>query len=135
MQLNRTKWVVMTVVFCFAILQALQPFIHAHLDDGHHTHGEGLHMAETHESSHVINHLSSNSISDAGHDHHSIAVPSGIKQDNAADLMMDVLAFVLVSFWFVAAIRSGRNRFPQSSFISSYPLTRRLPAPRAPPLF
>lgn len=125
----------MIVACCFAILQALQPFIHAHLDGEHHSHGEGFHTVQNHESTHATEHLNDHAVSDAGHATHTIAVPTGIKQEKSAFLMMDVLAFALVCIWLALVFVPCSNRFPPLPLISSNTLRRRLPAPRASPLF
>jgi len=125
----------MTIACCFAILQALQPLIHAHLDGNHHSHAGGVHMAQTHEYAHVMGHKDSHIVSDGSHDAHTIAVPNGIKQDQATKFMVDLLAFVMVFCWIALRLVPSSNYFPQFTFISSSILRRRPQAPRAPPLF
>lgn len=124
----------MTVAFCFALLQALQPFIHAHLDGEHHPHAEGLHTAEIHESAHALEHSSSHTLLDASHGAHTISVSQGIKQDStyAVD---DSFSFVLIAICFalIVILKPQYSPQPTSNLIRS--LTRRLPASRAPPYF
>lgn len=124
----------MTVACCFALLQALQPFIHAHLDGEHHPHAEGLHTAEIHESAHAHEHSSSHTMLDASHGAHTISVSQGIKQDStyAVD---DTFSFVLIAICFALIVILNPQYSPQptSNFIKS--LKRRLPASRAPPYF
>lgn len=124
----------MTVAFCFAFLQALQPFIHAHLDGEHHPHSEGLHIAEDHESAHALEHTGSHAILDASHAMHTISVAQGIKQDSVYALG-DSFAFVLIALWFALVLIVIPKHFLQLTFNPTRSLTRRLPASRAPPSF
>lgn len=124
----------MSVAFCFALLQAMQPFIHAHMDGEHHPHSEGLHTAEDHESAHVLEHSSSHAILEASHATHTISVSQGIKQDSAYALG-DSFSFVLIAIWFALVIIVTPKHFLQLTSNPTRSLTRRLPAPRAPPYF
>jgi len=56
MALNKTKWVRLSVAVCFAILQALQPFIHAHLDAEHPIQNTGFHVGSEHEEALSLEH-------------------------------------------------------------------------------
>lgn len=123
----------MTVAFCFAFLQALQPFIHAHLDGEHHPHSEGLHTAEDHESAHALEHLSSHAMLDASHAAHTISVSQGIKQDSAYALG-DSFSFVLIALAFLLVIVITSTRFLQPSSNPTRSFKRRSPAARAPPV-
>lgn len=124
----------MTVAFCFALLQALQPFIHAHLDGEHHSHAVGLHTAENHESAHALEHSSSHTLLDASHGAHTISVSQGIKQDSAY-AVDDSFSFVLIAICFALLVILNLHYFPQPSSNLIRSLTRRLPASRAPPHF
>lgn len=124
----------MTVAFCFAFLQALQPFIHAHLDGEHHPHSEGLHTAEDHESVHALEHSSSHAILDASHATHTISVAQGIKQDSVYTLG-DSFAFVLIALWSALVLIVTSKPFLQLTSNPTGILKRRLPASRAPPYF
>ena len=132
MKLCNTNWVRLMVAICFAVLQALQPFIHAHVDADHPIQHTGLHVGSEHEEAHSFEHMADHALSNVAHVSHTVSVDSSIKQD--ADSLFLVHAFLLVfTFCLVLALASPQkfNRAfllkPKQSF------KRRLPASRAPP--
>lgn len=132
--INRAKWIITTVAFCFAILQALQPFIHAHLDGEDHSHTHGLHVAEDHESAHALEHLSNHSFSDVSHAAHTVSVSQGIKP-KSPDIFNGSFTFVLIVIWFALTILKTPSHFLHLISNPARSFMRRLPAPRAPPYF
>lgn len=133
MALCKTKWVTLVIAACFAILQAMQPLIHAHLDTEHPIHTSGFHVGDEHEE---VVHASSvdASLSEVPHVSHTISVASGIKKD----IDLGVLDSITVAVIFIVlALLLPSSNLPQPSYIPNFRrvLRRRLPAPRAPPLF
>jgi hypothetical protein len=134
MLINKTKWVTLTVAICFAILQALQPFIHAHLDADHPIQHTGFHVGLEHEELiSLSNHLTDYSLSAVPHASHTISVASGIKPDTNLPVLIDAVSFVLFCICFALIFKSVSNLFLQSTQVSHKSLKRRLPAARAPP--
>ncbi len=135
MELNKTKWATLVIAILFAILQVLQPFIHAHLDDDHQFQKIGFHVAEEHEEvTNVTNHVIDHSLSSIPHAAHTILVSAAIKQDIDSALFIDVIGFVLLILCFAIVIKSAAQYFPQLLLIPPKFSSRRLPASRAPPL-
>jgi hypothetical protein len=138
MGINKAKWVTLAVSVCFAILQTLQPFIHAHLlDVDHPTQHTGFHLGDDHEASvsfsdHQADHAATNTV----HASNTVSVASGIKQDVNSALLVEALSTALLYFCFIIVALSTLKRYPSSNLTATYrQLRRRLPAPRAPPQF
>lgn len=135
MVLNKYKWVTLVIAIIFAILQALQPFIHGHLDVNHPIQHTGFHVGDEHEelstdiSYHVDNHVVSNIV----HVSHTVSVASGIKQDLSAVLVTQILGVVLFCLYFVIVLFIPLKFYSALSLVSYNSLKRRLPASRAPP--
>lgn len=121
------------VAICFAILQALQPFIHAHMDADHPVHHTGFHVGDDHEEVLEAGYSASHSISSIPHASHTISVASGIKQDTDATLFAHAMLAVVLSVCFVIAFASAPLLHPAVLFVPKASLKRRLPASRAPP--
>ncbi len=135
MVVNKTKWVTLILAMCFAILQVLQPFIHAHLDSNHAQHHLGFHVGEEHEeNTNVAHDLTDHTLSSIPHAAHSILVATGIKQDIDPALLIDAITLVVVYLFFSIVIQSASTLYPPLSLIFHQSLKRRLPASRAPPL-
>lgn len=135
MRLKKIKWITLAIALCFAILHALLPFIHGHLDLDHPIHKTGFHLIENHEElNHSSDHLSDHALSDA-HVSHIVVVALGIKQDVAPALFADFFSFALLWLCFAIVLLSVQRHFPQLCLIPNKSLKRQLPAPRAPPLF
>lgn len=131
MALNKTKWLSLVMVVCFAILQALQPFIHAHLDAEHPIQEIGFHVGNDHEEISAADSLS-HTVS-APHPSHTLSVASGIKQD-INPMLANALVVIVLSFCFLVALpQPVRPRYFPAPLVSKTHLKRRLPAPRAPP--
>lgn len=133
MALSKTKWVTLVIAACFAILQAMQPLIHAHLDADHPIHNSGFHVGDEHEE---VTHESTvgATLSEVPHVSHTISVASGIKKDIDLSLLDSMTAAVI---FIVIGLLLPRNNIPQLQYTPylRHFLRRRLPAPRAPPLF
>ena len=133
MVLNKTKWLTLAVVTCFAILQALQPFIHAHLDAEHPIQHTGFHVGDAHEEAVTADTLANHTLSNTPHISHTISVASGIKQDVAPIFLMDALFAIVLTFCFVLFLQASQALNPALPFTFTPSLRRRLPASRAPP--
>ena len=94
MNLSNTNWVRLMVAICFAVLQALQPFIHAHVDVDHPIQHTGLHVGSEHEEAQSFEHMADHALSNVAHVSHTVSVDSSIKQDT--DNLLLVNAFLLV---------------------------------------
>lgn len=124
----------MAILIWFVLLQALQPFIHAHLDLNHPLQWANSHVVVEHtEFMHLIDAPAAETFSD-DHVLHTIAVASGIKSDAQAILLTDFNPFVLFCLCFILILFSVFKSFPQQYSLPDKSLQRLLPAPRAPPL-
>lgn len=132
MALPKSKWLTLMIAACFAILQAMQPLIHAHLDAEHPIHNSGFHVGDEHEE---VAHESTvdAELSEAPHISHTISVASGIKKDVEASVLDPISAAVI---FFVVALLLASYHLPKQQLIPLLRqfLRRRLPASRAPPL-
>jgi hypothetical protein len=135
MFLSKTKWLTLTVAVCFAILQALQPFIHGHLDADHPIQHTGFHVGDAHEETVSSNHEATHTVSNVPHASHTVSVASGIKQDFENMPFIDVLFAAILSFCFVLTLQSNYRFKPALLSIPKESIKRRLPASRAPPQF
>ncbi len=136
MRFNKVKWVTLAIAYCFAVLQVLQPFIHAHLDAEHPIQELGFHIGSEHEElTDFSGDFASHVVSNADHTSHTVLVASGIKQDFNPVLASDVLCVLLAYICFAVALRCTSKRYSSLSFIPCSSSRRRLPAPRAPPRF
>lgn len=137
MVLNKTQWLTLAVAVCFAILQALQPFIHAHLDGDHPFQNTGFHVGDEHEEYvNVPEHSKDYTVSVVPHASHIVLVATGFKQDIDPALLIDAMAFTLLCLCLVIALSSSVvSYFPPLGLAPFQSLKRRLPAPRAPPQF
>lgn len=133
---NRTKWLTLMVVLCLAVLLALQPFIHAHLDVEHPIQHSGFHVGSDYEESLSVHHdQPSHSVSAIPHVSHIVKVAPSIKQGIDLALVVDVAGLILVSFCLAIAIKLTAQQFSQLNPSFYQPLKRRLPAARAPPQY
>ena len=132
MALSKTKWVTLIIAIFFAILQVLQPFIHAHLDANHPAQETGFHVGADHEESFSTS--STHSVSVIPHASHIVSVTSAIKQDIDPALLTDAIALVVLCLCFSIALPSTLKLYPQLTLFSPKALKQRLPAARAPPL-
>lgn len=140
MVINKTKWITYVVAFCFAILQALQPFIHGHLDDEHPIQHTGFHVGDEFEEA-VVNHVvaehanAKHTIKLIPHSSHTVAVASGIKQDIEPVLTPEIVGLMLVAIFLAINLPVFTVSFSRFSNFPSQSLRRRLPATRAPPQY
>ena len=136
MALKKTNWVTLTVAFCFVILQALQPFIHAHLDASHPIQNTGFHVGTDHEEAvHLEPVQTEASLHAVPHSQHTISVESGIKQDVDSLLIPNIVALIVISIFLVMSLRLTTEQYSYLSFTPYQSLKRRLPASRAPPQY
>ena len=133
MAFYKTKWATVTIAILFAILQVLQPFIHAHLDADHPIQDTGFHVGTDHEESFSVSNIHTALV--APHASHIVSVTSAIKQEIDPVLVIDVIGFVLFTLFFVVALQSARQPFSQLPLIPYKSSSWRLPASRAPPQF
>lgn len=133
MVLTKARWLIFAVATCFAILQALQPFIHAHIDVDHPIQNTGFHVGDEHEEAVSFEHLSTHSVSNVPHASHTISVASGIKQDLKNMSFADALIAIVLSFSFLLVLSSSQRLNPAFLLVPKESLKRRLPASRAPP--
>ena len=139
MVLNKYKWVTILLAICFAVLQALQPFIHGHLDADHPIQHTGFHLGDAHEESLGLNSgLSPSELANhvvSKHTSHTVSVASGIKEDVNAALLSTVFFAVLLCLSYTIVLNITAKRYSILSLTLSIPPKRRLPAARAPPQF
>lgn len=136
MKMRRSKWIMLAVAICFAVLQMLQPFIHGHLDFEHHVDHSGFHVGNDHEegldaSHHENNHV----ISNIEHPSHTVSVASGIKEEFNPVFVSDVASALLLMLYFVILLISKPNTYFSLDFLPYLSLKRRLPLSRAPPQY
>lgn len=136
MQLNKIKWVTLVFAICFAILQALQPFIHAHLDGEHPIQNTGFHVGDEHEEAmHHSAYSDEHALSAVPHASHTISVASGIKKDIDPALVADSIAIALFCLCIALVLQSVFTHFLPLAPVPYQSLKKRLPASRAPPQF
>jgi hypothetical protein len=136
MGLNKTKWLMLAFAICFALLQALQPFIHAHLDTEHSTQYAGLHINLEHEELVSLDHdVTDDSMYATPHAQHTISVDSGIKHDIDLALLTNTVSFILFFICFAIIFKSVSNQFPQLTVVHHKLLRRQPQSVRAPPQF
>jgi divalent metal cation (Fe/Co/Zn/Cd) transporter len=135
MGLNKTKWFTFAVAICFAILQALQPFIHAHVDTEHPIQNLGFHVGHEHEEAISMQSLADHTLSNIPHASHTVLVASGIKQDSDSMNLLKALVAIVFSFCFILVLQSTHKLNSSFLFVAKESLKRRLPASRAPPQF
>lgn len=137
MRINNTKWTMIAFAMCFALLQALQPFIHAHLDtEQHSTQYSGLHINLEHEELISLDHDDTdNSMYATPHAQHTISVDSSIKPDVALALLTYAVSFVLFFISFAIIFKAVSNQFPQLTIVHHKFQRRQPQSVRAPPQF
>jgi hypothetical protein len=136
---NKSKWLILLFALVFAVLQALQPFIHAHIDEYHPDHDTGFHVADEHDEhihdSYRLNseHADEHTASAVPHIFHTILVAFGIKKEVDSDPAVDAPALLLFGLCFVIILSGVSQNFPALIPARFPSLKRRLPASRAPP--
>ena len=129
----KSKWVTLIIAMCFAILQAMQPLIHAHLDADHPIHNSGFHMGDDHEEAAHESTITPQ-LSEEPHVSHTISVASGIKKDldlSLVDPLYAAAIFVIITLLLIPPHNFDTHFTPRFRQF----LRRLSPAPRAPPLF
>lgn len=132
MALNKTKWVILTITIFFAILQVLQPFIHAHLDTNQSAQEIGFHVGADHEEFFSVPNI--HSLSVVPHASHIVSVASAIKQDIDSAMLTDAIALALLCLCFIILLQPALMLYTPLALFSHQSLKRKLPASRAPPL-
>ncbi|PPD55586.1 MAG: hypothetical protein CTY10_06875 [Methylotenera sp.] len=127
------KCLAIIVCICFAILQALQPFIHAHLDADHPIQNTGFHVGSDHEEALDTEHLADHAVFNGAHASHTVSVDSSIKQDSKETFLANAILVVVLSLCFILTLKSTHRLNPAFLLIPKESLKRRLPASRAPP--
>jgi hypothetical protein len=134
--LSKTKWLVLFIAIGFAILQALQPFVHAHIGPLHPLQNTGFHVGEEHEELTFSSEFSvDHGALDIPHASHTISVESGINEVPSLSLAAEAiyLVFFCLLFSFVLPLET---KIVYSLVIRPFQsLKKRLPAPRAPPKY
>jgi hypothetical protein len=136
MKFNKNKWVSIAIAIFFAILQTIQPFIHAHVDAEHPIQNTGFHLGNDYEEAHDTEHLTGYVVLNDSHTPHvsqTISVASGIPQDIYTTLFADIMLVAIFSFCIVLASKSTHRLNPAFLLIPKESLKKRLPASRAPP--
>lgn len=137
------------LAICFAVLQALQPFIHAHLDSHSQTQHQGIHVGMEHEellSSYAASTVAANTDTINAHVHgssehavphakHTISVDPGIKHDIDIANLMSSIPFVLFFIGLTLVYTFVPKRFPQFALSHTKRLRSQPQSVRAPPLF
>lgn len=137
MFLSKTKWVNLLIAFCFAILQAFQPFVHAHTDSDHDSHHAGFHLGDNHEGHFSVNdhHFDDNSVSIHSDTTHTISVDTSLKHESNNATLVKGLFVLLLIVCFSLYLQSTHRLNPAFLLVSNESLRRLLPASRAPPKY
>ena len=100
------KWFAARVAFFLAILLVLQPFLHAHIDDGYAIHGNGFHFVNEHEEVFSTENSSSILLSNTPHASHIISVDLSVREGIDALLFSGPILTALLISLFVIFISS-----------------------------
>lgn len=126
--LKKLSWM---IVFWFALLQTIAPFIHTHIGADHLPDHASLHVhADEHE--HATDHDDNHYVTDLSHTMHMVTVANGLINDLDNSLTLYATIFVICFLLFRTNLILT---FPASNFLHDYFFKRRRPAPRAPPQF
>jgi hypothetical protein len=127
--LKKRSWV---IVFCFALLQIITPFIHTHLGGEHVDESASLHIhADEHQ--HSSDYTDSYIAQDTSQSMHTISVAGGIANDQDNHSVM--YACMVILFCLFVSQLTVRRSYQDFNSLLDYSLKRRRPAPRAPPQF
>ena len=129
------KWFAARVAFFLAILLVLQPFLHAHIDDGYAIHGNGFHFVNEHEEFFNTENSSNNLLSNTPHASHIVSVDLSVREGIDTLLFSGPIHTALLISLFVLALRSNQRLKYAFLFTPKNSLKQRLPASRAPPTF
>lgn len=121
------------VAICLAILLALQPFLHVHMDIDQTGYLDGFHVGMEHEEIFNSEQITNHDLSSIPHASHIISVDSGIKKDIDTNLVGDTIVAVILSFFFVQALQLVQRINLPTSVVLKESLKRQLPTTRAPP--
>ena len=98
------KWFAARVAFFLAILLVLQPFLHAHIDDGYAIHGNGFHFVNEHEEVFSTENSSSILLSNTPHASHIISVDLSVREGIDALLFSWPHSYCFINFTFCPSI-------------------------------
>jgi hypothetical protein len=129
----KSKWAVFVFAASFAILQVLQPFIHAHIDAEHPIQITGFHLGGEHEEVFNLEHLDDHAVSDYPHASYTVSVDSGIKQDADGTFLTNVILALIFSFCCVLALQAVHILNYAFLLVPKESLRRWLPPSHAPP--
>lgn len=153
MQLNKSSGLTLLLAVCFALLQVLQPFIHAHLDQhsahdshsqqlhdshqhDHHAYGHqqvGFHVADAHEEVFAQAVHDGTQLSAVPHASHTIFVAPAITKNVDLATVLNAMQLALYGLVMAIILLVTTQQFP-ALVNPHYPsIKRRLPATRAPP--
>ncbi|MFL3024212.1 MAG: hypothetical protein ACJZ16_06930 [Methylophilaceae bacterium] len=135
MYLYIIKWFTARLAFFLAILLVLQPFLHAHIDDGYAIHGNGFHFVNEHEEVFSTENSSSILLSNTPHASHIISVDLCVQEGIDALLFSGPIFTALLISLFVLALQLNHRLKYAFLLTPKKSLKQRLPASRAPPTF
>ena len=121
------------VAICLAVLLALQPFLHAHMDTEQTVQTRGFHVGMEHEEIFSAEHITNHDLSSIPHASHIVSVDSGIKKEIDTNFVTDAIAAIIISFFFVQALQLAQRLIPAAPLVLKESLKRQLPDTRAPP--
>ncbi|HWU82729.1 MAG TPA: hypothetical protein VN063_04490 [Methylophilaceae bacterium] len=130
MKLKRHLGWLWALTLWFALLQAMAPFIHGHLDIDHAGQMHGIHFSED-EHDHDFSSHAGHYLNDSSHLTHTVVVATGIKKDQDAALL--VPAAMLLLLLVLAPQVVPVLPLPRLQRVPRPLLQRRPSAPRAPP--
>jgi hypothetical protein len=122
------------IVIWFALLQVIAPFMHSHAGDEHFTETADLHI-HADEHTHNDNATQQNGsylISNASNNMQTFLVADGLINDVENSLVL--FAVLIFLFSFLVRVDVIKLTYPNLNFLHDHSLSRRRPAPRAPPL-
>jgi len=133
MGLEKTKWAMIPVAICLAILLALQPFLHAHMDSEQTGYLDGFHLGMEHEEVFNSVQITSHDLVSTPHASHIVSVDSSIKKEIDTNIVADAIVAIIISLFFVPALQLVQRLIPTTSLVLKESLKRQLQATRAPP--
>lgn len=125
--LKKLSWI---IILCFALLQAIAPFIHTHLGAEHLNDTASLHIhADKHD--HITNHHGDEFASEELDTLDTLSVSSGFINDS--DNHVALYIAVLFLYCLLCKRKVVRRFYSYSTLLQEYSSNWRVPAPRAPP--
>lgn len=146
----KANFIAYLLIACFALLQALTPFIHAHTDTNHTAQSTGFHVGSpheeitiglTHRTNHAhapfsgVEHTEISTLPMVPHAEHTISVASGIKEKADLELIIVTSLIVLFVLCLASIPQSVYSHFLALQLTPHQLLKHQLPVSRAPPQF